>query len=69
MTSLVERAAKLGFRFDVRGLRDFVLIDEKTGDTHDFQTTDALREFLTVKEQQRREVVRLARLKDDPGGD
>jgi hypothetical protein len=61
VTSIVERAATLGLRFDVRGLRDFVLIDEKTGETHDFQTTDALREFLTQREQQtqqRRDLVR-----------
>jgi hypothetical protein len=61
VTSIVERAATLGLRFDVRGLRDFVLIDEKTGETHDFQTTDALREFLTLREQQtqqRRDLVR-----------
>ena len=50
MTSIVERAAKLGLRFDVRGLRDFVLIDEQTGESHDFQTADALKAFLSTKE-------------------
>ena len=55
MTSIVERASKLGFRFDARGLREFVLIDEKTGATHDFQTTDALRDFLTEREAHERD--------------
>jgi hypothetical protein len=50
MRSIVDRAAKLGLRFDVRGLRDFVLIDEQTGETHDFQTTDALKDFLSSRE-------------------
>lgn len=27
MTSIVDRAAKLGLQFDVRGLRDFVLVE------------------------------------------
>jgi len=52
MTSLVERAAKLGLRFDVRGLRDFVLIDDASHETHDFETTDALKEFLAAKERE-----------------
>ena len=49
VTSIAERAAKFGFRFDVRGLRDFVLIDERTGETYDFETSDALRDFLRQK--------------------
>jgi hypothetical protein len=60
MTSILERAAKLGLRFDVLGLRDFVLIDEATGESHDFQTTDALKVFLSAKEheaQQRRHII------------
>jgi hypothetical protein len=51
MRSIVDRAAKLGLRFDVRGLRDFVLIDEQTGETHAFETTDALKDFLSCREQ------------------
>jgi hypothetical protein len=54
MTSIVERATKLGMRFDVRGLREFVLIDEKTGATHDFQTADALTDFLSELEAHER---------------
>jgi hypothetical protein len=51
--SIVTRAAKVGLRFDVRGLRDFVLIDEETGATHEFQSTDALKEFLERMEQEK----------------
>lgn len=60
MTSIMERAAKLDLRFDVRGLREFLLIDEHTGETHDFETADAVRDFLTAREleEQRHDVVR-----------
>lgn len=54
--TIVERAAKLGYRFDARGLRDFTLIDARTGDTYDFRDADALRDFLTMREIEEREL-------------